>query len=135
MGDESLVLPYPARDDPTSDWIFPPPINATFLGLFYNESAPRNATEDPKNSQAARFPHVEYAQNVTLPGDASFGNRDAIVHVGDVLDLNWRVSPESGVADDNGQRSVSIKCVLCTTGTLGGESVFDACDQCKCPFL
>jgi len=113
-----------AADNQTfSEWAFPPALNATFVFAYGNLSVTQNET-------ARGIPGLIFdaVNNLTVAdrvdkhyANSGFGGNDAVVRVGDVIEADWK---------RRGNNTISLTCVVCTTGVEGGL-VEDACDNCR----
>lgn len=107
-------------------WSFPPALNITFRDDY--EQAVLHADNGPK-------PAIQYQlllaamQNLTLDQrvdpkfkNEGWGGSNAVVSVGDVIELNW-------AGTEN--RTVALDCMICSAGQ-GNGTIEGACANCAC---
>lgn len=111
---EHLADPY---------WIFPPALNLTIVA---NYSRPVPSSNKTLRGVSGLVSDV--VSNLTLAeryansdANSGFGSNDTVPRVGDAIEVDWK---------GGGNRTLSLNCVVCTSGPEGGL-IEHACNNCK----
>lgn len=99
-----------------SNWTFPPPVDTNILREFRYSKYFNGSTT-----------YLAWAaQNSSRPSFGKFGNERAVVHVGDIIEVDWRKAnvQSTGIAEP---RTVKMSCAICPTGQDVNGSIFHAC--------
>jgi hypothetical protein len=117
-----------AGDNQTASyWAFPPAFNTTFAHAYGTSYGVNNETWRDETWRGLAGLVSEAISNLTLAerydnGSAmsGFGSRDAVLRVGDVIEVDSKRS---------GNSTISLDCFVCTTGAEGGL-IENACENC-----
>ena len=102
-----------------SNWTFPPPVDTKLLQDFRYSKYFNGSTT-----------YLQWgAQNFTRPSSGKFGAERAVVHVGDIIEVDW-IQIKPGSPKDSEPRTVKMSCSICPTGAVNGN-IFLACGGCK----
>ncbi|KAF2685209.1 hypothetical protein K458DRAFT_450106 [Lentithecium fluviatile CBS 122367] len=106
-----------------SEWVFPPALSDAFIDAYANNSARSNDTEsdDIRHLVSEAITNLTSSERVDgrYPSNTGFGSNDAVLRVGDVLEVDWK---------RGGNGTMGLDCFVCTAGAEGGL-VENACDN------
>lgn len=103
-----------------SNWTYPPPVNPKLLEEF------RYSKTVTLVNGSTTFLNWA-AQNSTRPSTGNFGAESSVVHIGDVIEVEWRKSDRKSSADAE-PRSVRLSCAICETREQK-VSIFNSCSN------
>ncbi|KAF2650500.1 hypothetical protein K491DRAFT_720718 [Lophiostoma macrostomum CBS 122681] len=135
----------PTQDSHDFDWKFPTQLDTGFVATFVQNFPKNDTTWHPTDLL------VGAVRNGTVVEDQSqFGQQYAVVHVGDVVEVDWKDVNTDDDSDDEDRRRrtkrrrysdrkvgrdeqdriLSLNCVVCSSGIgngTNGKGVFGAC--------